>query len=223
MTDKNEKSIELSAAFGLSLTEPVAKITESLGEVGLDTVLDEGLLKDIPLLSTAVSVYRIGNTVRERQHIRKLLSFLKEVNSGIVDDAERIRHSESLIASKKRSEKEIEYVLLVIDRYISEAKSTMLGRLYLSYLRGRIQWHIFTLYAEIIDRLLPGDYRTLQQTPITYVPDLRYGEKYMRLVALGLMGQQIVFQGDLGDVTQTMQFERTRIGDEFIEIIGKIT
>jgi len=212
---------ELSEAFGLSLTEPVAKSIESLGEVGLDMILDEGILKDIPLLSTAVSVYKIGNTIRERQHVKKLLSFLKEVSSGIADEAERKRHYDALVADKKKFSQEIEYVLLVIDRYINEAKAVMLGRVYLSYLRGKINWNIFMLYAEMIDRLLPGDYRTLLQTRTTYVSEVHYDERYLRLVALGLMGEQLVFRGDLGNLSSATKFERTRVGDELVGIIGE--
>lgn len=213
---------ELSEAFGLSLTEPVAKSIESLGEVGLDMILEEGVLKEVPLLSTVVSVYKIGNTIRERHHVKKLLSFLNEVSSGIVDEDERKRHYDALLADKKRFSEEIEYVLLVVDRYINEEKSVMLGRAYLSYLRGRIKWHFFMLYAEMIDRLLPGDYRTLLRTTVTYVPESHYDEKYLRLVALGLMGEQLVFHGDLGNVSSATKFERTRAGDELVDIIGEI-
>lgn len=213
---------ELSEAFGLSLTEPVTKSIESLGEVGLDMILNEGILKDIPFLSTAVSVYKIGNTIRERQHVKKLLSFLKEVSSGIADEDERKRHYDALVTDKKKFSQEIEYVLLVIDRYINEAKAVMLGRVYLSYLRGKINWNIFMLYAEMIDRLLPGDYRTLLRTRTTYVPESHYDERYLRLVALGLMGERLVFQGNLGNLSSATQFRRTRDGNELVDIIGEI-
>ena len=73
-----EKTLALS--FGNSLTEEVSGITSEYIELGLDALMEEGLFKDIPVVSTFISAYRIGKSIRERHLIAKLISFLNEIN-----------------------------------------------------------------------------------------------------------------------------------------------
>ena len=56
----------LSVALSDSLKEETVSCIGELTEVGLDAVMDEGLLKDIPFVSTAISLYRIGRSFAER-------------------------------------------------------------------------------------------------------------------------------------------------------------
>ena len=71
-----EKS--LSVAFGDSLKEDSVSCISDLAEVGLDAIFEDGMLKDIPILSTAVSLYKIGSSIKERHNLKKLILFLSE-------------------------------------------------------------------------------------------------------------------------------------------------
>ena len=73
----------LAISFANSLTEEVSGVAGEYAELGLDALVEDGLFKDIPIVSTAVAVYRIGQSIRERHHIAKLISFLNEINKGI--------------------------------------------------------------------------------------------------------------------------------------------
>ena len=88
----DEQSLSLS--FGNSLTEDVAGIVGEYAELGLDALVEDGLLKDIPVVSTAVAVYKIGKSIHERHHITKLVSFLNEINKGIADEEKREKYRE---------------------------------------------------------------------------------------------------------------------------------
>ena len=68
-----EQSLALS--FSNSLTEEVCGIAGEYAELGLDAMVEDDLFKDIPIVSTAVSVYRIGKSIRERHHVAKLIAF----------------------------------------------------------------------------------------------------------------------------------------------------
>lgn len=158
----DEQSLSLS--FGDSLTEDVASIVGEYAELGLDALVEEGLLKDIPIVSTAVAVYRIGKSIREKHHISKLISFLNEINKGIADEEKREQYREKFNSNEKFRNQELEYILILVDRYISFDKPQMLAKLYLAYLDGEIIWEEFTMYAEVIDRFLLLDRRTLTTT-----------------------------------------------------------
>lgn len=43
-----------------SITEECSELVSSIAEVTLDSVLEDGLLKDIPIIASAISVYKLG-------------------------------------------------------------------------------------------------------------------------------------------------------------------
>ena len=72
------------------LAESLIKTIESEGmsvganlfEVGLDSIMEDGFLKDIPLVSTAVALYKMGNSLIDRHNIKKLVEFIKGFNEN---------------------------------------------------------------------------------------------------------------------------------------------
>lgn len=185
-----EKS--LSVAFGDSLKEESIACISDLAEVGLDAIMEDGIFKDIPILSTAVAVYKIGSSIKERHNMKKLLVFLNEVNNGIVDEQKRKEYQQKFQNNDKFRNHEIEYLLVLIDRYINYDKPKMLAKLYLAYLNGTIIWEELTMYAEVIDRFLLLDCTFLISDADTYTTYRNIGsEPILRLVALGLMVEDI--------------------------------
>ena len=83
----DEKS--LTIAFGDSLTDKSVDCLSSLAEVGLDSIMEDGLFKDVPILSTVVSLYKIGDNIKDRYNIKKLIAFLNEINNEIPNEKER--------------------------------------------------------------------------------------------------------------------------------------
>lgn len=215
----------LAVSFGNSLTEDVSGIAEEYAELGLDALVEDGLFKDIPIVSTAVSVYRIGKSIRERHHIAKLISFLREINKGIADDEKREEYREKFTSNEKFRNQELEYILILIDRYISFDKPQMLAKLYLAYLDSGIKWDEFTQYAEVIDRLLPGDI-------MGNAENIRYSkrkESLQRLSSLGLTreliprmsGYAAVGGGVTINTPTTFDYEITLFGKKLIKILNR--
>ena len=184
--DKLSLSIGLSNSIG----EKAFDCISSLGEVGLDAIMDEGILRDIPLISTVVSTYRIGEKLTERHHLKKLISFVEEINTGSINEDNRIKYITKIKNNPKKRNAELEYILVLIDRYISEDKAKMLAKLYLAYLDGIIIWEELTMYAEVVDRFLILDCGTLISADgkVTVHRNIG-GESVLRLEALGLMAE----------------------------------
>ena len=155
------KENSLSIAFFDSLKEESIACISNLAEVGLDVIIDDGILKDVPILSTAVAVYKIGSSIKERNNIKKLIVFLNEINNGIVDERKRTEYQQKFKSNEKFRNQELEYILVLIDRYIGYEKPQMLACLYLAYLDNTIDWNGFAEYSEILDRLLPSDFKCL--------------------------------------------------------------
>jgi hypothetical protein len=73
----------------------------SLAEVGIDALLDDGLLRDIPVVGTLVSLARAGIALRDRFFAKKIARFLLQV--GDVPEEERRRFHEELRKSLRRA------------------------------------------------------------------------------------------------------------------------
>ena len=204
-------------------------------ELGLDALVEDGLFKDIPIVSTAVAVYRIGKSIRERHHIAKLISFLNEFNKGIADEEKRAKYRQKFISNETFRNPELEYILLLTDRYISFDKPQMLAKLYLSYLDDEIIWQEFTMYAEVVDRFLMLDCNTLTgDAEKIIVPRNIGGESVLRLVALGLMTEitetSAFVRGNNGNIGLSMEglkkatsrnrtYKRTEFGEKLANIL----
>lgn len=224
----------LAKSFGDSLTEEVFGITGEYVELGLDALVEDGLFKEIPIVSTAVAVYKIGKSIRERHHITKLISFLNEINKGISDEEKRQSYRKKFTSNEKFRNQELEYILILVDRYIGFDKPQMLAKLYLAYLDDEINWEEFTMYAEVIDRFLLLDCSNLiscdgQTTVYRNIG----GESVLRLVALGLMAEtneNSLFEtrhGGIGMTSASIErfqsnsktYQRTEFGEKLANIL----
>lgn len=216
----------LSLSFSDSLPENISGMVGEIAEIGIDSVMDEGLLKDIPFVSTAISIYNIGKSIRERHHIMKLKMFVEEFNQGIINDEQRIEYREKFRKNEKFRNQELHYILLILDRYIEPSKSQMLAKMYLAYLDEHIDWNEFRKYSEIIDRLLPGDYAELKKGNQYDLNHMNVTDSLLRLIAVGFVmeySKEIEVATTLGNITIPPLSEKnyaiTPFGMKFLAII----
>lgn len=217
----------LSVSLGESLTSEVATCMSNLLETGLDSVLEDGTLKDIPFISTIISLYKIGNNLHDRHNIKKLAAFVDEINAEIADEGKRESYRKKFIENKHFRNQELEYLLILIDRYIGFQKPRMLSRLFLAYQDKLLTWNELAQYAQIIDRFLPGDYLTLCNTALENVTleDDRI-DSVLRLSSMGLVSQDVVSISKMVDgmeeVSATTGFAITPFGQKLKDLVGAL-
>jgi hypothetical protein len=77
-----ESSIKLGSAVVESMTnESAIEIAKEYAEIGIDAVLSEGVLKDIPVVNTLVAIGKLGVNIHDRILVKKLLAFLCNLRS----------------------------------------------------------------------------------------------------------------------------------------------
>lgn len=222
---------DLAFSFGESFSEEVSDCLGELAEVGLDSIMEDGLLKEIPFFSTAISLYRIGKSIHERHHLVKLAAFLSEINKGAANETDRQKYREKFQGNEKFRNQELEFILIIIDRYLGFEKPKILAKLYLAYLQDNLSWDQFTIYAEVIDRFLPGDFNMLKSAD-SYRTERDIGtDSLQRLIALGLVIEEIRtsnIQYEEGTVIiddpKTLEkkerhYVRTKFGNTLVDIL----
>lgn len=227
-------STELSISMGDCFDKGLAEYVGEMPEFTLDMFLKDGTFKDFPLFSGVSSVYRIGKSIGEFAHYKKLIAFINAINNGIVDEQKRSDYAYKIKTNEQFRNKEMEYILVLIDRYVGTDKPVMLAKLYLAYLDEKILWVEFTMFAEVVDRFLPMDYNMLLNQKVTTIRNIG-SEPLLRLMALGLLAEKknnSPFvedgRGGIGITAASMSrmkqhervYQRTEFGDKLVDILG---
>lgn len=110
---------DLSFSMSQSITEECSELVSSIAEVTLDSVLEDCLLKDIPIIASAISVYKLGASLRERHELMKLYYFVKSFNNGMQDEEQREKYILNFQNDQKIRNKELAYLMVVLDKYIN--------------------------------------------------------------------------------------------------------
>lgn len=207
---------KLSLSFGNSLKINTESLFTNIMEVGIDSFLDDGVLKDVPFLSTVMGVYKVGTSIRERFHFKKLLVFIEGLNKNINNEDELKNYQMKFRDNSKFRSEELEYIVVIIDKFLSLEKSVMLSRLYLAYLDNEIIWDEFLVYSEVVDRLFKYDCDRLFMSDINNLLDGKGVEAFMRLSALGLT-RETMRRANSPDRT----FEITEFGKKFKKIVNR--
>lgn len=153
---------EIVPKFNDSLVINSSDIISDYLELGIDSILENDCLKEIPIIKTFISVGKITKNIRERNLMKNLAIFLNEINSGNVDKEKLNKHKEELKQNPKQAEKELGRVLIILEQTIDNLKSSILGKLYKAYINQKIDWDLFVEFSEITDRLYVNDLSILQ-------------------------------------------------------------
>ena len=169
-----------------SVLENFSDVLEELSEVELDRLLNNEIVKDIPVISTAVNICKAVNGIRERAYLKRLQQFINAMNQGIAT-SDKVEYYKERLTNKKQRNKELEYILLLIDRYLHIDKTIFLAKLYLAYLDETIKWDEFVTLSEILDMLMPKDYNVLKSDYTYRINRDNNTDNILRLAGLGLI------------------------------------
>ena len=182
---------KLTEDFEKSLFNNSKEILGDYIEVGIDSFINDGILKDIPIVNTIVAVFKAGKNVRDRNLLRQILTFIKEFNSGNISKDKLVAYKSMIENNPKKCEEELGRILILLNNYIDTEKSIMLARLYRAYINKIINWNEFCEFSEIINRLFIQDIQILKGIKDKNIDIMSNSEdefRIERLYSLGLIG-----------------------------------
>lgn len=103
--------------------EGMDEILVEIADIGLDHVLDGGLLQGIPVLSTIAALCKTGLNIRERNLIRQTAIFITGFNDKTIDPDKLTSYRKALESSPKKAEKELGRVVLLLNQSLEEKRS----------------------------------------------------------------------------------------------------
>jgi hypothetical protein len=170
----NEENKTLSTSLVETISNPDLKeIGGELLEVGIDQVLADGLLKEIPVVNVAVGIWKTGTAIRDHRFLSKLLQFLNE--SAKLTDKQREKLVENL-EDEEYQKNAGERLIAIIDNLETKSKAKLVGKAIYLFGSEVISRDEFWRISFIIEKLPMNDIyavATWRETDLNKVEHIR--------------------------------------------------
>lgn len=217
---------ELVPVFETSLFDtPLVDIGVDFFELGIDSILQDGLLKDIPIVGTIVGVGKFAQNVHDRNLLRQSLVFINEFNNGHIAPEKIAKHRIKLQQNPHFREEEIGRVLILLNKNMDMIKSLYEAKFYVAYVDEQISWTDFCELCDITDRLFISDISSLREAYLNngISEQMEISYKHDRLISVGLLTNEArlsgsIFVVELDSQEQQNIMDLTEIGRKFCGI-----
>ena len=153
--DENSNNLEGKLVASFEAKELAGLVTD-YSELGLDSILDDGIVKDIPILRTLVGLAKIGFNVRDRIYIKKLMSFLAQV--GQTTQGQREEFVNKSCNDVKRFE---EAVMLILEQADNMEKPILIGKIFKACILGIITYENALVLSSMVNKSLWQDLQAM--------------------------------------------------------------
>jgi hypothetical protein len=143
----------LEAAFSKELVKPTLDLAPDYGEMGLDLLSSSELLKEVPVVKTAIALFKTGVAIREWHFVQKILAFLRELHSDAPESEQARAFREQIDHDPSLRQKVTEHLLVVIDRLLDTEKTKILARLFRAHANDDLTWDQFIDLSIVLDSL----------------------------------------------------------------------
>lgn len=136
----NDKSIDLSIDYS---------------EIALDAFIEDGVLKEIPIIKSVVAFYNIGSSLIARHQTKKILTFFKEFHSRTIDANKLADFKIKFNQDVDYKNQVIETIILLNERFLQVDKSKILAKLLIAHIEEHLSWQEFTDLSVVLDIIQP--------------------------------------------------------------------
>lgn len=194
-------SLHFTQVLGESLTESVWDVLE----LGVDSVLTDGVVRELPVVKTVAELYKAGVRVREGLFARKLVDFLRATRrtAGPTPGERHVALRD--LGGEERQRRLGEAMVLLLERADDLRKPILYGRIVGALVKGDVSYSVAMTACAVLDRVVLDDLDVLESAAeesvvpwdapalTISVDDSRDGDlsAVHRLQALGLVVQTV--------------------------------
>ena len=200
-------------------------------EIGIDSILTDDSLREIPIVNTIIGTFKFGQNIHDRNLLKQTMIFIQEFNNN--SNNEKVqkyisKYKKNITNNPKKAEIELGRVMIILNRNIDDIKSSILAKLYLSYIENKIDWSKFCDLSEVNEKMSTLDIEILKDIYLNNTDfDKDKLHNYQRLVSNGLMKNDSKFDSETSSygivVTENskecLKMELTLLGKQFARII----
>jgi hypothetical protein len=120
-----------------------------LGETAIDTIFDDGVLKEVPILGSVLGLARATMTIQDKLFTKKLLTFLLQLQS--TDTKSRKEQVDKIDNDPNYKTKVGEKLLHIIDKCEDSEKAAYIGKLFQCYIEEKLDYEDFLRASKCIE------------------------------------------------------------------------
>ncbi len=124
-------------------------------EAIVETLTTNELVREIPVVGTAVKLLKGARDIRDRLFAAKLLRFVQNLESVSPETKERIRRK--IVSDSDEARKVGETALIVVERLTDVEKADLVSTLFLAYIDGQLDVTEFRRLCAAIDQAFLDD------------------------------------------------------------------
>lgn len=130
-------------------------------EIGLDSILTDGIVKEIPVVKTLATFFNIGLNIKDRYFAEKLIKFILELRNEQIDEEKRLEFKSDMeIESFKK--KTTERLIIILDKLEEINKTIYITKLFKGFIEKKITWDEFRDFSKYIDFMTTKDFELLK-------------------------------------------------------------
>lgn len=147
---------KISNSFGQTLKESnLQNVSIGIAESLTDSLLEDGLLKDIPIIGTIVGLGKTSIKITDLLFLKKVIAFLSELENVSINDRKEM--IDKIDSSETYRIKVGEKLLYIIDKCDDHENAQYVSKLFAGYLEREIDYPDFLRGAKVIERIYTGD------------------------------------------------------------------
>ena len=158
------------------------------GEVALDSLLDDGVLRDIPILGQLVGLAKASRSIPDRIFRVKVERFAAEADK--VDPKSRAAFIAQLQSDPETQNRAGEAIVLALERIDSIAKAEIIGKVFCAFVEQRIQLETLRRLLAAVDRAILDDLLKFPDLALATNPTLDAKAVFADLDGTGLVFDQ---------------------------------
>ncbi|MFL2099839.1 hypothetical protein [Desemzia sp. FAM 23991] len=160
-------------------------------EASFDTLFESEIIKGIPIVNAIMAIGKTGIMLKNRNLIRQTLQFMHELNNGTIINEKKEKFVERIKNGDKKSQKEVERIMLILESTIDIEKSTILAKFVVAYINEQLSYTEFQELTDTLSRSYLSDTEMLLKIYNGQIKDTASQELYRieRLAGLGFINK----------------------------------
>lgn len=165
------KNHELSSKLGVTISDSnLTNLTVDIIEAILDeTLLEEGILKEIPIISSILGINKSINSIQDYLFTKKILSFLTGLSN--ISPQKRNEAISKIDKDENYNQSVGSKLLYIIDNAQDHEIAKLISKLFVAFISEKLSYQEFCKSAQIINRI---DYYDLLE--FLKIKDDAYGQ-----------------------------------------------
>ena len=153
-----KQDIETSLVTSIAKSD-LKDIATDMAEISLDTLLDGGIIKDVPIIGSLAKLYSAGKSIQGQIFEKKIITFLLETEKAKKESKDKFYNN--LNNNEVFRKKVGEQILVILEKLDDLEKPVVLGKLFKKFMEEKINFEMFHRLATVIANSFLPDIKKL--------------------------------------------------------------